>query len=222
LSPSGGAIKIIRFRAPAERHIGNKMGRRIYIVGLGSTESAPHSEELTGLLQPPYSIERFKMLRDRVWASFGEEGVDYLGDLEMEEVLAIESTNAANVFIEEFHNYFPNLNQVYILSDSEGTYWVEKESMINFLDHLLALCEVFHQQAYGLSCLENIDLALDPETEKELLERYEQQLEKREDDPEAYEGKWGLDYFNFSLLGSFILRGMEIGESYPFFMVFDA
>jgi hypothetical protein len=198
------------------------MGRRIYIVGLGSTESAPHSEELTGLLQPPYSIERFKMLRDRVWASFAEEGVDYLGDLEMEEVLAIETTNAANVFMEEFHNFFPNPGQVNMLSDSEGTYWIEQESMLDFLDHLLALCEVFHQEEFGMSCLEEEEVQLELETEDELIELLETELEKRADDPEAYEGKWGMDYFNFSLLGASILRGMELAEEYPFFIVFDA
>ncbi len=198
------------------------MGRRIYIIGLASIESAPHSEALTGLLQPPYSRKQFLKLRDRVWSSFAEEGIEYLGDLEMEEILSIETTNAANVFMEAFHNFFPNLENANILSDSEGSYWVKQEEMLGFLDHLLCLCEVFHQQQYGLSFTDESELEMDPEKEKELLELYEQEFSKREDDPSVYESKWGADYFNFSLLGSFVLSGLEMAEGYSFFLVFDA
>lgn len=198
------------------------MGKRIYIIGLGSAESAPHSEELTGLLQPPYSKEQFLNLRDRVWSSFAEEDIEYLGDLEIEEILAIESTNAANVFIEEFHHFFPAPEDVHILSDAEGCYWVRQTDMLDFLDHLLALCEVFHWEEFGLSSLEDLELELDPEKEEELLELYESEYKKREEDRKAYEDKWGADYFNFSLLGPSILRGLEIAEEYPFFILFDA
>lgn len=198
------------------------MGRRIYLIGLRHKENTLHAEALSGLLQPPYSKDQFLLIRDQVWTSFTEEGVEEFGSLEMEEVLIIETTNASNVFMEQFHEYFSSLDDNSRLSDSEGSYWIPQQSLIPFLAHLTQLCQFFHVGAFETSLFDKQKVGLNANQTVYLRALYKQESKKRASDPEQYERKWAADYFNFSFLGKIIFKGLMKAGNYPFFMVFDA
>jgi hypothetical protein len=199
------------------------MGRRIFVIGLGPIEDDRHPRELAGLLQPPYSKEHFQLLRDKVWDSFLDEGIiKTLGDLKLEKVLRIEATNASNVFIEQFYYCFPEPDYFDILSDSNGTYWLANEQMKILLNHLLEICEIFYPEELEPPLSPEIGIKTGTEMEAWAAELFDQEWTKRVQDPNAYEAKWGADYFNFSLLQEQIFKGLKRSEAYPYFIVFDA
>jgi hypothetical protein len=115
--------------------------------------------------------------------------------LGIREVLDVATTNASGVFMEIFHEHFPEPPSQLAEAD-DGRYRLSREQWRGVLERVVAVTRLLLARDAGETYA--ADFPVDPALEAYAAGVHAEQVAIRTWSPETYGGKWGRDYFEFA------------------------